>query len=82
MPQIKAKTLTLSVVPADVGKPTVRLEKAPIIEGNCYWEHPIYETVKLVREPKMERYKEKIFHFIVSTVSDKPSRIEFFRLVK
>lgn len=71
VPQIKAKTLTLSVVPADVGKPTVRLEKAPIFEGNCYWEHPIYETVKLVREPKMERYKEKIFHFIVSTRSSK-----------
>ncbi|KAL2542063.1 Myosin heavy chain-related protein [Abeliophyllum distichum] len=71
VPQIKAKTLTLSVVPADVGKPTVRLEKAPIFEGNCYWEHPIYETVKLVREPKMERFKEKIFHFIVSTRSSK-----------
>lgn len=58
----------ISLVPADVGKPTVRLRKAPIVEGTCSWENPIYETVKLTKETKTGIYKEKIYYFDVSTV--------------
>ncbi|GFY81920.1 myosin heavy chain-related protein [Actinidia rufa] len=36
VPQVKATTLTISLVPADVGKPTVRLEKAAIIEWSLF----------------------------------------------
>ncbi|CAK9159766.1 unnamed protein product [Ilex paraguariensis] len=71
VPQLRRKTLNISLVPADIGKPTVRLEKAPILEGTCTWEHPIYETVKLIRDTKTGRFKQKIYHFIVSTGSSK-----------
>ncbi|KAM7494497.1 hypothetical protein LguiB_029106 [Lonicera macranthoides] len=69
--QKKGKGLMISLVPADVGKPTVRLRKAPIVEGTCSWENPIYETVKLTKETKTGIYKEKIYYFDVSTGSSK-----------
>ena len=65
---MKATTLTISLVPADVGKPTVRLEKAAIIDGACIWENPVYETVKLIRDQTTGRFNDKYYHFIVSTV--------------
>lgn len=68
VPQVKAKALTISLVPADVGKPTVRLEKAVIVDGTCFWENPVYETVKLIRDPKTRGFIEKKYHFIVSSV--------------
>ena len=66
--QFLGDTLTISVIPADVGKPTVRLEKVTVRDGSCYWEKPIYETVKLIRDPKTEKIHEKIYHFVVSAV--------------
>ncbi|KAI8006371.1 hypothetical protein LOK49_LG07G00431 [Camellia lanceoleosa] len=71
VPQLKAKTLTISLVPADVGKPTVRLEKAAIVDGNCCWDNPVYETVKLIKELKTGKFNEKFYHFIVTTGSSK-----------
>ncbi|KAL3524269.1 hypothetical protein ACH5RR_017103 [Cinchona calisaya] len=71
VPHLKAKTLSISLVPADVGKPTVRLGKSSIHEGTCSWENPIYETVKLVKETKTGKFRGKIYHFIVSTGSSK-----------
>ncbi|XP_058181933.1 uncharacterized protein LOC131300231 [Rhododendron vialii] len=71
VPQVKAKALTISLVPADVGKPTVRLEKAVIVDGTCFWENPVYETVKLIRDPKTRGFIEKKYHFIVSSGSSK-----------
>ncbi|XP_051142629.1 uncharacterized protein LOC127259369 [Andrographis paniculata] len=71
VPQLKAKSLMISLVPVDVGKPTVRLAKAPIIEGACIWESPVYETVKLVMETKTGRIREKFYYVIVSTGSSK-----------
>ena len=58
----------ISLIPEDVGKPTVRLEKAAVREGTCTWENPIYETVKLIKEKKTGIIHEKIYRFIVSTV--------------
>ncbi|KAE9452091.1 hypothetical protein C3L33_16008, partial [Rhododendron williamsianum] len=49
----------ISLVPADVGKPTVRSEKAAIRDGSCYWENPVYEAVKLFQEPKSGRFTRK-----------------------
>ncbi|KAI3458157.1 hypothetical protein Pfo_014820 [Paulownia fortunei] len=71
VPQVKAKSLMISLVPVDVGKPTVRLAKAPILEGTCTWENPVYETVKLVKETKTGRIREKFYYLIVSTGSSK-----------
>lgn len=58
----------VSVVPGDVGKPTVKLEKATIREGRCQWANPVYETVKFARDPKTGKINERIYHFMVSTV--------------
>ncbi|XP_070053282.1 uncharacterized protein [Nicotiana tomentosiformis] len=71
VPQLKAKKLMISLVPADAGKPTVRLGKAAIVEGTCSWENPIYETVKLVRDPKTGQIKQNIYYFAVASGSSK-----------
>ncbi|XP_044484541.1 myosin-4-like isoform X2 [Mangifera indica] len=61
----------ISVVPGDVGKPTVRSEKAIIENGCCRWGNPIYETLKFSRELKTGKISERIYHFILSTGSSK-----------
>ncbi|KAL8543955.1 hypothetical protein ACS0TY_004487 [Phlomoides rotata] len=71
VPQLKAKSLMISLVPVDVGKPTVRLPKAPILEGTCTWGNPVYETVKLIKEIKSGRIREKFYYVVVSTGSSK-----------
>lgn len=71
VPKSKKSTLTISLVPDGVSKPTVKLEKAAVQDGICSWENPLYETVKLIRESKTGKVKEKIYHFIVSAGSSK-----------
>ena len=66
--QLEGDSLMISVVPADVGKPTSRLEKSKVQDGNCYWEKPLYETVKISRDPKTGKIHEKIYYFIVAKV--------------
>lgn len=68
MPQLGTEALFLFVVPADVGKPTMKLEKARLEGGNCYWENAAYETVKFVQDPKSGKISDKIYNFIVSKV--------------
>ncbi|XXG85223.1 hypothetical protein AAC387_Pa11g0340 [Persea americana] len=71
VPQLGWDTLIVALVPLEVGKPTVKSEKAAIHNGSCRWENPIYETVKLIREPKTGKINEKIYQFFVSTGSSK-----------
>ncbi|KAI4347539.1 hypothetical protein L6164_008346 [Bauhinia variegata] len=71
VPKMKKSALMVSLVPDNVGKATVKLEKAPIQDGTCLWENPIFETVKLVRDAKSGNLHEKIYHFVVSTGSSK-----------
>lgn len=58
----------ISVVPAENGKPTARLEKSTVKENGCYWENPIYETVKFIQDPKTGKILERIYYFLISTV--------------
>ncbi|KAK6783298.1 hypothetical protein RDI58_021095 [Solanum bulbocastanum] len=69
--KVKGDALMVSVVPADVGKPTVRSEKATVRDGSCYWENGVLETVKFVREPKTGKIHERIYNFVVGTGSSK-----------
>ncbi|XP_052171081.1 uncharacterized protein LOC127787196 [Diospyros lotus] len=69
--EVGGDSLIMSLVPADVGKPTVRLEKAPIRDGSCFWENPVHETVKFFREPKTGKIHEKIYTLVISTGSSK-----------
>lgn len=68
---MKKPALMISLVPDDVGKPTVKLPKTKVQDGTCTWENPVYESMKLVEESKSGKLKEKIYHFIVSTVRKK-----------
>ncbi|KAM5557330.1 hypothetical protein ABKV19_024621 [Rosa sericea] len=71
VPKLKKPALMISLVPDDVGKPTVKLGKAAVQDGTCTWENPVYESVKLVEEAKSGKLKEKIYHFIVSSGTSK-----------
>lgn len=70
VPKLKKTALMISLVPDDVGKPTFKLEKSEVKEGICSWENPIYVSVKLIKEPKTGIVREKIYHFVVATVSE------------
>ncbi|XP_076953285.1 uncharacterized protein LOC143627321 [Bidens hawaiensis] len=69
--QLGGDALTISIIPADVGKPTSRLEKVKVRDGSCYWEKPVYETVKFSQDPKTGKFHERIYHFIVAKVSSR-----------
>ncbi|KAM1024878.1 hypothetical protein ACFX15_037421 [Malus domestica] len=71
--QLGVDALLVSVVPVDVGKPTVKSDKATVRDGNCRWENPVYETVKFVREPRTGKIKESFYNFVVSAGSSKAS---------
>ncbi|KAK9143398.1 hypothetical protein Syun_012798 [Stephania yunnanensis] len=73
VPQLGRDTMMVSVVPVEVGKPTVKLEKVLVREGSCCWENAIYETVKFNRELKSGKVNEKIYKFIASNASSKAS---------
>ncbi|GMN32216.1 hypothetical protein TIFTF001_003566 [Ficus carica] len=64
-------SLTLSVIPVDVGKPSVRLDRATVKDGTCRWENPVFETVKFFRDPRTGKISEKIYRFSVSNGSAK-----------
>ena len=66
--QLGGDALTISVVPADVGKPTSRLEKSKVQDGSCYWEKPLFETVKFSQDQKTGKFYEKIYYFVVAKV--------------
>ncbi|KAK4435305.1 hypothetical protein Salat_0693900 [Sesamum alatum] len=71
LPQVGEDALMISVVPADVGKPTVKSDKAAVRDGSCFWENPVYETVKFNRDPKSGKIHERIYYFVVGTGSSK-----------
>ncbi|KAI3687525.1 hypothetical protein L1987_81222 [Smallanthus sonchifolius] len=73
--QVTGDALIISVIPADSGKPTTRLEKAKVKDGSCYWGKPHYETVKFVHDPKNGKFHEKIYHFVIATGSSKSSGV-------
>lgn len=66
-------SLVLSIVPGDNGKPTTRLEKAIVHDGNCKWENPVYEAVKFNQDPKNGKFSEKLYYFVISTGLSKAS---------
>ncbi|XP_077223754.1 uncharacterized protein LOC143857224 [Tasmannia lanceolata] len=73
VPQLGWDTLMVSLVPLEVGKPTVKLEKATVHDGVCQWENPIYETVRLNQDPQTGKINEKIYQFLVINGSSKAS---------
>lgn len=60
-------TLMISVIPAEGGKPTSILDKVKIRDGSCCWEKPVYETMKVTRDPKTGKINERLYHVVFST---------------
>jgi hypothetical protein len=58
-------TLMVVLIPSDVGRPTVRSEKAVVSEGICRW-NAVYETVKLGLDAKTGKVHDKIYQFLIS----------------
>ncbi|KAL3652655.1 hypothetical protein CASFOL_002336 [Castilleja foliolosa] len=73
--QVEHDALMVSVVPADAGKPTVKSDKAPVRNGGCFWENPVYESVKFSRDPKSGKIHERIYYFVVGTGSSSKSGV-------
>ncbi|KAL6177232.1 hypothetical protein ACLB2K_048758 [Fragaria x ananassa] len=73
VPELGVEALMVSVIPVDVGKPTVKLDKAVVRDGSCRWENPVLETVKFDREPRTMKIKERLYNFVLSTGSSKAS---------
>ncbi|MFS7916676.1 putative NT-type C2 domain-containing protein [Helianthus anomalus] len=69
--QFEGDALMISMIPADVGKPTSKLEKVKVRDGSCHWEKPLFETVKFSQDPKTGRYNEKIYHITVAKDSSR-----------
>ncbi|XP_022980388.1 myosin-11-like [Cucurbita maxima] len=72
IPEFGGDSLMISVVPGDVGKPTLRLEKATVRGGKCRWENAAYVTVKFDADQKTGKFIEKLLHFRVSTGLTRP----------
>ncbi|XP_062074262.1 COP1-interactive protein 1-like [Humulus lupulus] len=69
--QLGVDALMVSVIPGELGKPSVKLDKATVQDGSCRWENPVYETVKFSQEPRTGKISEKIYRFSVSNGSGK-----------
>ncbi|XP_073103007.1 uncharacterized protein [Elaeis guineensis] len=75
VPELGWETMIVALVPMDSRKPTVRSEKAAVIKGSCHWVNPIYETVKLTKDPKTEKINEKVYRFLV--IADGSAKADF-----
>ncbi|KAH7662949.1 F-actin binding protein regulates actin cytoskeletal organization protein [Dioscorea alata] len=60
------EAMVVSLVPVDVGRPTLRSEKGEVVNGVCHWSKPIWETVKFIQDPKSGKINEKAYQFLVS----------------
>ncbi|KAG1361296.1 polyamine-modulated factor 1-binding protein 1 [Cocos nucifera] len=75
VPELGWETMVVALVPMDSRKPTVRSGKAAVIRGSCHWVNPIYETVKLTKDPKSEKINEKVYRFLV--IADGSAKADF-----
>ncbi|XP_031482601.1 uncharacterized protein LOC116252463 isoform X2 [Nymphaea colorata] len=71
VPQTGWDSLLVALVPSETGKPSAKTEKVQVHNGACIWGNPVYETVKLSREPKTGKFEGKKYQFIVSNGSSK-----------
>ncbi|XP_068646505.1 uncharacterized protein [Aristolochia californica] len=63
--------LMVSLVPLELGKPTVKTVKAAVEAGACEWENPVYETVRFNQDPRTGKINEKIYRIFVQIGSSR-----------
>ncbi|CAL9079956.1 unnamed protein product [Musa textilis] len=66
VPQSGPGTMMVSLGPVGASRPTARSEKVAVIGGTCNWVNPVYETVKLVRNPTTGKMDDKVYRFLLS----------------
>ncbi|XP_039140256.1 centromere-associated protein E-like isoform X2 [Dioscorea cayenensis subsp. rotundata] len=67
VPLVGWETMVVSLVPLDVGKPSLKSDKAEVVNGECQWLKPVFETARLVQDPKSMKFNEKFYQFLVSS---------------
>ncbi|KAL8101930.1 uncharacterized protein LOC141683710 [Apium graveolens] len=60
-------TLMISLIPADGARPTSVMNRVKIRDGSCYWEKPVYETMKFIQDPRTGKINERSYNVIFST---------------
>ncbi|KAJ4803452.1 Myosin heavy chain-related protein [Rhynchospora pubera] len=65
VPKTGWDTLMVVLIPTDVGRPTVRSEKAGVTDGSCRW-NAVYEMVKLSLDAKTGKVHDKIYQFLIT----------------
>ncbi|URD99523.1 protein transport protein-related [Musa troglodytarum] len=75
VPLLASEAMMVSLVPADVAKPTARSEKVAAVDGTCNWANPVYETVKLVRNPKTGKMDDKVYRFLLSAAGSSKAEV-------
>lgn len=81
VPKAGWDTLMVVLIPTDVGRPTVRSDKAAVTEGSCRW-NAVYEMVKLSLDGKTGKVHDKIYQFLISAPVREETSATFCLLVK
>eukprot|EP00252_Welwitschia_mirabilis_P010306 TRINITY_DN23501_c0_g2_i2.p1 TRINITY_DN23501_c0_g2~~TRINITY_DN23501_c0_g2_i2.p1 ORF type:complete len:1903 (-),score=570.81 TRINITY_DN23501_c0_g2_i2:455-6163(-) len=71
VPQQGWDKLFVSFVPLETGKLIAKTQKAPVRNGICKWSDPIYETTRLLQDPKTKKFEEKLYKLLVLSASSR-----------
>ncbi|XP_020696391.1 early endosome antigen 1 isoform X1 [Dendrobium catenatum] len=73
IPQPGWDKLFVSFSPTDSGKAIAKTTKASVRNGSCKWSDPIYETTRLLQDPKTKDFDEKLYKLVVAMGSSRSS---------
>ncbi|KAK9748677.1 hypothetical protein RND81_02G072900 [Saponaria officinalis] len=73
IPQTGWNNLFVSVIPSDSSKATAKTNKANVRNRSCVWADPIYETTRLIQDPKTNHFEEKIYKLFVAMGTSRSS---------
>ncbi|KAJ4966112.1 hypothetical protein NE237_017961 [Protea cynaroides] len=73
IPQTGWDKLFVSFIPADSGKATAKTTKVNVRNGTCKWSDPIYETTRLLLDPRTKEYDDKLYKLVVAMGSSRSS---------
>ncbi|RRT61328.1 hypothetical protein B296_00024752 [Ensete ventricosum] len=73
--RLQFQATQVSLVKHITGRPTVRSEKAAVVDGTCNWLNPIYETVSMACDPKSGKINEKLYQNL-PTCADSSGKLQ------
>ncbi|KAL9244216.1 hypothetical protein vseg_018018 [Gypsophila vaccaria] len=72
IPQTGWNNLFVSIIP-DSCKATAKTSKTNVRNRSCVWADPIYETTRLLHDPKTNQYEEKVYRLVVAMGTSRSS---------